>query len=70
MAVLKKHHRAAHYGHYYECMVKFKGVAYNKVCDKTPRPCMIRISYDMYVYENIKNFNTMTQRVEYPSHNI
>lgn len=32
MAVLKKHHRAAHHGHYYECLVKFKGVAYNKVC--------------------------------------
>ena len=31
MAVLKKHHRAAHHGHYYECLVKFKGVAYNKV---------------------------------------
>lgn len=31
MAVLKKHHRAARYGHYYECLVKFKGVAYNKV---------------------------------------
>ncbi|CAM9924239.1 unnamed protein product, partial [Ectocarpus fasciculatus] len=31
MSVLKKHHRAAHYGHYYECLVKFKGVAYNKV---------------------------------------
>ena len=31
IAVLKKHHRAAHAGHYYECLVKFKGVAYNKV---------------------------------------
>lgn len=31
MAVLKKHHRAAHHGLYYECLVKFKGVAYNKV---------------------------------------
>lgn len=31
MSVLKKHHRAAHHGHYYECLVKFKGVAYNKV---------------------------------------
>lgn len=31
ISVLKKHHRAAHYGHHYECMVKFRGVSYAKV---------------------------------------
>lgn len=41
MAVLKKHHRAAHHGHYYECLVKFKGVAYNKVIGKDCRRVLL-----------------------------
>lgn len=61
MAVLKKHHRAARYGHYYECLVKFKGVAYNKV-----RMCMCR-GKSVLTALNVDNINRMVFVFKIPS---